>query len=1441
MLNDFHSFFNYIKLDEIYHSYFNDASLNKVVVKDELIHVYFSLKKPLDTRIISALLENIKDSLFVLHINYEDKKFNDKLINEYYQFIIDYLYGEYPIYDTLKAIELDYKNNEIIINLNTKSLFDVFSAYESKISEWFKYLGFNVPIKINVNENSVEIGEKLIEKERQEALKLALEARKKLEEENELNSNTNNPFAEHPLAKNAIGVTISELDDNAQNIYFKGMIFDKEEIKRMNGTPIYVYSVTDNKSSVTVKCRQSRFFKVEEFANLEVGGWYYFFGSMEYDSYARENQLMAIGVASAKRPEPRKDYAKEKRVELHLHTKMSTMDGVSTISDYVKQAVSWGHKAIAVTDHASVQAFPEFQKATKGKPIKPIYGMEAYMIDDRLKAVINPNNQRLDDSTYVVFDLETTGLSAKYDKIIEFGAVKVKNGFPVDRYQTFINPEIPLSDFTTSLTGITNNDVKNKPTIEKALPQIINFIGDAILVAHNAQFDFEFLNQAMIVNGFGPLKNATIDTLALSRLIFTGIRSFSLGSVCNHLTIPYDDESAHRADYDANVLKQVYEIILVKLLNDYELKTVNDLLSLKNENFMKTSHPYHVTILVKNNDGLKSLYELVSAANCEYLGDYPYVPRSLLEQKRENLLIGSACFNGEIYDIAATKTEETLIQAMKFYDYIEIQPIDNYSYLVDTKRVESNEIIKRTLIDIVNAAKKADKLVVATSDAHYLDPDIKIVRDIYISSLSVGNRAHPLYDYRGRVKENPNQHFRTTDEMLKCMEFLDEDLAYEITVTNTNTIADLISDDIYPIKDKLFYPIIDNCEEELQKMCYDKAKSLYGEPLPPIVLDRIQKEIKSILDNKFAVIYYISHKLVKMSLENGYLVGSRGSVGSSFVATLMDITEVNPLPPHYLCPNCKHSIFYTDGSVKSGFDLEDKECPKCNSMMKGEGQNIQFETFLGFKGDKVPDIDLNFSSEFQAQAHNYTKVLLGEQNVLRAGTISTVAEKTAFGYVLGYFEKHPELRMPRRAEIKRLALLCKDVKRTTGQHPGGIIVIPRYLDVHDITPMQYPADELNSAWRTTHFDYNAIHDEVLKLDLLGHVDPTAIRMLQDLTGVNPLDIPFNDEKVLSLFSSKEALNLENDKTDFENGAAGIPEFGTSFVRKMLDDTKPTKFSELIQISGLSHGKDVWFGNAQNLIADKICTLMEVIGCRDDIMLYLIQKGLDSSSAFKIMEDVRKGKKLKPEYEELMRRNNVPEWYIQSCNKIQYMFPKAHAVAYVMMALRVAWFKIYYPLEYYASYFTLRCDAYDIQTMIKGRSAIEERLERVRYLLRDRVALKEESSENENKLRKLEPVLEVALEMTERGLHFAPISLEKSDAKAFIVDKENNCLIPPFNTVDGLGEAAAISIVEARKERSFISKNDLLKRTTITSTVLSILDKMGVTSHLQENEQLQFIF
>ena len=1136
-----------------------------------------------------------------------------------------------------------------------------------------------------------------------------------------------------------------------------------------------------------------------------------------------------------------------KRVELHLHTNMSTQDGIGTMDQYCALAKKLGHKAIAITDHGCVQGFPDAQTAGKKSDMKILYGCEFYMIDDQINYIFNPKDVELNKATYVVFDFETTGLSARYDKIIEFAGVKISRGTIVNSFDILVNPKRHIPEKITSITTIDDEMVKDAPTIEEALPKILEFIGDSILVTHNASFDIAFLNQALINQGQKPTDNPIVDTLALSRYIFPESRAHNLGALCRHLDVKYDEDKAHRANYDADVLAEVWQVILAQLTrNNIHLKH-EDLakLELKKEGIVHLK-PKHIIALVKNHDGLKDLYKLVSISNIEYLAKIPLIPRRIIEEYRSNLLIGSACFNGEVFDTARYYNEEKLKQVCSFYDYIEVQPPENYSFLVNMGEFDE-ETVKTYIKDIINAAKAIGKPVVATGDVHYVNKEDKVFRDVYISAPQVGNVMHPLNPYNRKKLapfENPDQHYRSTEEMLECFSFLDPELANEIVVTNTNFIADSI-EELIPFTDKLYTPKIENCENTLKELCFSKAHEIYGDPLPEFIQNRLDTELNGIISNGYSVIYYIAHKLVKKSNEDGYIVGSRGSVGSSFVATMAGITEVNPLPPHYICPHC-HKLEWgkeNHPEVRSGFDLPPQKCPVCGTEMIRDGQNIPFETFLGFHADKVPDIDLNFPRDYQARAHLYTKDFLGEKNVYRAGTIETVAEKTAFGFARGYIErqyiangmseedaKTAAMNYPK-AKLDYLASGCVGVKRTTGQHPGGIVVIPSDYSVYDFTPIQWPADEVESDWMTTHFDFNSMHDTILKLDMLGHLDPMALKMMCDLSHVAIEDIPMNDKKVLSLFSKPDALNLHNNFLNQSTGAMAIPEFGTDFVRGILEKTRPTTFSDLVIISGLSHGTNVWNGNAEDLIDDKTVTLQEVIGCRDDIMAYLMDKGLPSSTSFAIMEDVRKGRGLKPEYEEAMIKHNVPTYYINSCKKIKYMFPKGHAVAYVTMAIRVGYFKVYYPLEFYATFFTVRSKQYDIIPMIKGEDAIINRLEQLRVkekTIGEKLTPKEEEQYK---------TLQIALEMVQRGYKFENISLYRSHYTNFVVDHENKALIPPFTTIDGLGENNAITVVEERAKRPFTSKEDLLRRTKLTQTNVKDLSDMGVLDELDESDQM----
>ena len=1171
-------------------------------------------------------------------------------------------------------------------------------------------------------------------------------------------------------------------------------------------------------------------------------------GAAYFDEYNKTMAVKAHFIDLLPPDEIEKDTGELKRVELHLHSNMSTMDGINHMMDYAQYAKAMGHTAMAITDHAVVQGYPDAQAAGKKTGLKMLYGVEFYMVDDKLNYIKNPSPIELNKASYVVLDLETTGLNCYYDRIIQFGGVKVEHGMVTESLSVYINPERSLPKKIVQVTGITDAELADKPTIDKAIDRIIAFLGDSILVTHNADFDFSFLQQTLLRLGMPLLKNPVIDTLSLSRYLFPESKRHSLGSLCRNMEVAYDEDEAHRADYDARVLNDVWMPMLVLLTKKNHHLKHNDLANLETPvKLLKHIRPTHVVVFAKNREGLKSLYKLVSYSHIDYLAEVPKIPRREIEKLRENLIIGSACFNGEVFRTACNYGDDYLKMVMAFYDYIEIQPLENYSYLINMGEMDEEELLVH-LKDIVRCADEIGKPVCATGDVHYLTRKHKIFRDVYISAKGIGGVPHPLNPYaRSRMApfENPDQHYRSTKEMLQCMAWLGEEKAYEVTVTNTNKIADMI-EPIMPVpNDKLYTPTIENCENMLRDMCFDKAHELYGDPLPEYIQDRLEKELNGIISNGYSVIYYIAHKIIKKANEDGYIVGSRGSVGSSFVATMSGVTEVNPLPPHYRCPKCKHLEWTkeTMPEYRSGYDLPDKKCPICGADLVHDGQDIPFETFLGFNAEKVPDIDLNFPGDYQARAHDYTKVLLGENNVFRAGTIETVADKTAFGFVRGYFERKfmsegmkeedakRNVNLIPKAKVAFLASGCIDVKRTTGQHPGGIVVVPTDHEVYDFTPVQYPADDMDSNWKTTHFDFHSIHDTILKLDLLGHVDPMALKMMSDLTGVKLTDIPMNDKKVLSLFSSAKALGMDHDYFNSKTGALLLPEFNTEFVRGVLEETRPQSFSDLVIISGLTHGTGVWEGNAKELVTKQSKTLQDVIGCRDDIMTYLIGKDIPSNIAFMIMEDVRKGRGLKDEYLEIMKAKKVPDFYIESCKKIKYMFPKGHAVAYVTMAVRVGYFKIYYPLEFYATFFSVRSKQYDIQTMIKGKDAIISKIEELR--MRQRVSNEKLSPKEQEQLK----TLINALEMVQRGYKFSNIDLYRSDATKFVVDYETKSLIPPFITIDGLGENNAVTVVEARNEGEFFSKEDLLRRTKLTTTNVQDLADMGVLDALNESDQL----
>ena len=1194
-------------------------------------------------------------------------------------------------------------------------------------------------------------------------------------------------------------------------VAIEGVIFDINIKELKSGRHIVELKVTDYTDSLVLKMftRKNKD-DLDHFKALSVGKWVRAQGRIEEDTFVRDLVMMMSDIEEIKKT-PKQDKAEEKRVEFHLHSSMSQMDGIPNISAYVNQAATWGHKAIAVTDHNVVQAFPDAHSAAEKNGIKMIYGMEGMLVDDGVPIAYKPTDRNLKDATYVVFDVETTGLSNQYDQIIELAAVKVKDGEIIDKFERFSNPHEKLSETIINLTHITDDMLVDAPEIEEVLTEFKEWVGDAIFVAHNASFDMGFIDTGYERLGFGPSTNGVIDTLELSRTINTEYGKHGL----NFLAKKYGVELTqhHRAIYDTEATAYIF-IKMVQQMKELGVTNHKDInKKLSNEDAYKRARPTHVTLIVQNQDGLKNLFKIVSASLVKYYYRTPRNPRSLLNEYREGILVGTACDEGELFTAVMQRDQSEVEKIAKYYDFIEVQPPKLYQDLIDRELIRDTETLYEIYDRILQAGESTGIPVIATGNAHYLFEHDAIARKILIASQP----GNPL-----NRSTLPEAHFRTTDEMLDEFHFLGEDKAYDIVVKNTNELADRI-EKVIPIKDQLFTPRMDGANEEIRELSYKNAKKLYGDDLPQIVIDRLEKELDSIIGNGFSVIYLISQRLVKKSLDDGYLVGSRGSVGSSFVATMTEITEVNPLPPHYICPHCKTSEFFDDGSVGSGFDLPDKTCETCGAELIKEGQDIPFETFLGFKGDKVPDIDLNFSGEYQPHAHNYTKVLFGEDKVFRAGTIGTVAEKTAFGFVKGYLNDQGIHK--RGAEIDRLVKGCTGVKRTTGQHPGGIIVVPDYMDIYDFTPIQYPADDQSASWMTTHFDFHSIHDNVLKLDILGHDDPTMIRMLQDLSGIDPKTIPVDDKETMQIFSSPASLGVTEEDILCKTGTFGVPEFGTGFVRQMLEDTKPTTFSELVQISGLSHGTDVWLGNAQELIRSGICDLSSVIGCRDDIMVYLMYAGLEPSMAFKTMESVRKGKGLTDEMIDAMKANNVPDWYLDSCLKIKYMFPKAHAAAYVLMAVRIAYFKVHHPLYYYAAYFTIRASDFDLITMIKDKESIKNTVKDMysRYM------------DLGKKEKDVLTVLEIMNEMAHRGFKMQPISLEKSQAFDFTI--EDDTLIPPFIAVPGLGENVAKRIVEAREDGPFLSKEDLNKKAGVSQKIIEYLDDLGSLPDLPDKAQL----
>ena len=1488
-----------IKLNENQKNSFKNGKLNKIVcnkTKDKYVFC-LSLTNPLPLQTYLEFNKKLKTRFFnfkSIKSQINTNNFNIELLTEYYRHFLENYSKEAPLLKMFVTTSLTLDDDNLLIDLTNKAEEMKFNSIKKQLEKDLKSSGFNIKIITKINEEKAEELREEIEKEK---TKIIPKVAPKKE----------NPFIMGKEIKNEptpINLITFEMDNVTVEAKIFGIdIFESSK----NNFKIITLKITDGTDSMYCKifCREEDDFTKYKKA-LKEGKYYIIRGYTKNDKYSGEIVLNARDInISTKADKVRKDEAKRKRVELHAHTKMSQMDGVADEVKLVETAMNWGHKAIAITDHNGCQAFPHVfnlvTKYNKGKEdkdkFKALYGTELTLIDDTVDIVLRPSDKKLLETTYVVFDLETTGFNAGgADSIIEIGAVKIDNGEITDRFDELINPGRKLPTKITELTNITDDMLQDKDNEENAVKRFMTWVGDLPMVAHNAKFDVSFIAMAHSKYNLGEFKNTVIDTLELSRALDTGYARHSLSALVKRYDVPWDESAHHRGDYDAEGTALVFHKMLKKLMSR-NFETIEDLNKLvSKDEIHKYGTSYHVNLIAKNKVGLKNLFKIISLANTKYLYKTPRILRSEIEKHREGLLIGSGCYESEIFRLARSKNDEELVNLINFYDYVEVQPPTVYDHLLQmgdfANRAELLEHIKK----IIRVTKEAGKLIVATGDVHQIKPEDKIYREIIVNQKVPGGGRHPLA--KKDITQIPSQHLRTTEEMLEDFSFLPKELTEEIVIDNPNKIADMIEiiEVIIDTGGIPFAPKIPNCTETTTDMVYDKAESIYGKPLPynieerlaselygdeplntikrltpkdnmteeeyqiqihqklnkvmrsykegvinlfkeenpNITEDEIKQKMTGIIGANFDVIYLIAQKLVKKSNDDGYLVGSRGSVGSSLVATMMGITEVNALPPHYVCPNCKHSIFELNGKslgadYGSGYDLPDMNCPKCGTKMNKEGQDMPFATFLGFHADKVPDIDLNFSDLNQAAAHEYTKVLFGVDNVYRAGTIGTVAEKTAFGYVKGYCEDKG-ITM-RTAEVERLANGCTGVKRTTGQHPGGIVVIPGYMDVFDFTPFQYPADDPTSAWRTTHFDYHAIDQDVLKLDILGHSGPTKLRLIQNITGDDVTKVPLDDKETMGIFLSPNPLGVTKEQIMNDTGTLGIPEFGTPFTLQMVRETKPKTFAELVKISGLSHGTDVWNGNAKDLIDQGIVPFSEVIGCRDDIMVYLMYHGVEPIKAFKIMEFVRKGKASKEpeqwtEYVELLKANNIEQWFIDSCSKIKYMFPKAHAVAYVINAFRLAYYKVHKPAVYYAAQFSAEYDDFDINSMIKGYEAVKQRI----------IEINEKGYDATNKESSVLECLKVAIEALARNVKFKPIDLYKSHYHDFVIDDDGN-LIPPFRAIDGLGEVVAKKIVEEREKQPFISIEDLQKRAKLSSTLVEKIRSMGILDGMDESSQL----
>ena len=1520
--------------------YLENANIDKIVVYDKtnLWEFIINNDKVLPVYIYNELNNKIKSTFSKINdISIIIKTSDDELdyLDDYFDKLIYNLADNSVKYKTFVGRKLKIENNKFIFDVYNKAEYSYMIEKIEYLNKMLNRYGFKNSIDIYLREDKEQDILNDIEKDKIVSMPKITSIK---EVSNEVKSEEKRYF--RPKRDTTV-TPIKDILFETDNITIEGLVFGIDMFEAKSGYKIITLKVTDNTDSIYVKMFTK---DTEEYVRikdlLKQGSWYNFYGRVQMDKYANEltftTRYKDVEKIEAPPVEKIEDNEEVKRVELHAHTMMSQMDGITGVDlgkhtcELVSKAIEMGYRGVAITDHSGCQAFPiaygiisSYNKKIDDPKnhFKGLYGTELTVVDDTVNIVVRPCDLPLMESTYVVFDTETTGFNAAGgDQMIEIGAVKICQGNIIDRFDELIDPKKHIPDKITELTCITDEMVKGKDDEETVTKRFLEWIGDLPMVAHNAKFDISFIEMAMKKYNLGEFTNTVVDTLELSRALDQGYSRHSLSALVKRYNVTWDEDSHHRADYDAEGTAQVYHKMMQKLTSQ-NFNTIKDLEKLiSKEEIYKFGRTYHFNAIALNKAGLKNLFKIISLANTTYLYKTPRILRSKLNELREGLIIGSGCYESEVFIEARSKEGQELTNIINFYDYVEVQPPEVYDHLIQTSDFSNEEEVKSHIKKIINATRDAGKIIVATGDVHHFAREDKIYREIIVNQKVPGGGRHPLA--KSSITNIPSQHFRTTREMLNDFSFLGNELAYEIVVTNTNKVLDMVEeiDVIIDTGGIPFSPRVKSddgksyldCPRVVTDLVYEKAISWYGKKLPYNIEERIskelygdivykcwkekikednpnisddvlekeiftnlhktvvegfeavkelirnfirknwkeedgeldddklekqvKKELGGIIGGGFDPIYLIAQRLVKHSNDEGFLVGSRGSVGSSFVATMMGITEVNPLPAHYRCLKCQNSIFRDDNgdelgaTYSSGFDLPDKVCPNCGEKMYKDGQDMPFATFLGFNADKVPDIDLNFSDLNQASAHEYTKVLFGVDNVYRAGTIGTVAEKTAFGFVKGYFEDKG-ITNKRSCEIERLAMGCTGVKRTTGQHPGGIVVVPDYMDVADFTPFQFPAEDPTSAWRTTHFDYHAIDQDLLKLDILGHSDPTQLRLIQDLTGTDVLKVPLDDKETMSIFTSTKALGVTNEQIMCDTGTLGIPEFGTPFTISMVAETKPTTFAELIKISGLSHGTDVWVGNARDLIINNIVPFKEVIGCRDDIMVYLMYHGVEPIKAFKIMEFVRKGKASKDaetwaKHKETMEKAGIEKWFIDSCYKIKYMFPKAHAAAYVISAFRIAWYKVHMPAYFYASWFSTKATDFDIEAMIKGYNDIKRVL----------TEIESKGYEATNKENGVSECLKVALEMSARGIKVAPYDLYKSKSMTFTV-ADDKTIIPPFRAIDGLGDVVAKNIEKEAERAPFISIEDFQTRCKVSQTLIEKMRAMGIFAGMPETSQL----